>query len=288
MRSLLTLAPFPDPSSSPWPSLLLRASKSSKWRDIRRGEDQGRRALLPYASEKLEHPVGNNSAGIRLQPHIQLRNNLFQLPRQGSGCLQAPSVCPKGGNKSTISPGGQQPSGDSAGPALQPCSLPAQRGAEGAGCCLSASATGRVPPRRPRPRPWEWSWSSAPRGGLTPSRQQCLTPSVLAGSAPQSRWLPRCWLHHLQDCPHSAPAAATSPSMPAPGVWTSWGVRRAKAQLVRRLCPFTPHRSPGEQPSLLWSGLGLSRPPACQELSSHFHSPDPHQRRLNIELFFAA
>lgn len=32
----------------------------------------------------------------------------------------------------------------------------------------------------------------------------------------------------------------------------------------------------------------VSNQPACQELSSHFHSPDLHQRWLNIELFFAA
>lgn len=223
-----------------------------------------------------------------MQPHIQLRNNLFPLPRQGPGCLQAPSVCLKGGNKSTISPRGQQPSGDSAGPALQPHSLPSAAWGW-RGRVLPPSLRHWQGPPLPAPSwPWEWSWSSAPRGGLTPSRQQRLTPSALAGSAPQSRWLPRCWLHHPQDRPHPAPPAATSPSMPAPGVWASWGVRRAKAQLVRRLCPFTPHRSPGEQPSLLWSGQGLSRPPACQELSSHFHSPDPHQRRLNIELFFAA
>lgn len=61
-------------------------------------------------------------------------------------------------------------------------------------------------------------------------------------------------------------------------------VTRVTAQLWHSSQRLSVHRKPGKQPSLWQSGL----PPACQELSSHFHSPDPHQRRLNIELFFAA
>ena len=115
LRLSPALPPLPAPSG-----LQTAQLSSSKWC---RSQHQERRALIPHAFKKLACPVGNDApsnAAALAQPQnpyvnlccdllmeplgldfyftsFQLRNNLFQSPRQELNCLQSHLGLLKGG-----------------------------------------------------------------------------------------------------------------------------------------------------------------------------------------------